>query len=182
MKRITLLTLILAVAASGCVSFTVGESTGNSIQTESREVLVTDVVDGDTVDVKYIGREDTVRLEGIDTPEVHVENDPAEFERIPDTEEGRKCLEKWGDNASNYVKDEIGGENTTLRYDVEEGQPERGSYGRIIGELLHENISINRQLVVQGYARSYSEDGPFIAEESQARENSVGLWACRNPS
>ncbi|MFT4892987.1 MAG: micrococcal nuclease [Candidatus Nanohaloarchaea archaeon] len=176
------LALILIVVASGCISVQIGDSTSKEPQFENREVLVTDVVDGDTVDFQYLGREDTVRLEGVDTPEVHTDNSPSEYEGIPETEESRKCLEKWGENASQYVKDEIGGENITLRYNLEEGEPERGYYGRIIGELLHENISINRQLVVQGYARSYSEDGPFTAEEGKARENSVGLWECRNPS
>jgi micrococcal nuclease len=182
MKRTALLTLILAVAVSGCVSVSIGENTENSAQIESREVMVTEVVDGDTVDIRYTGREDTVRLEGVDTPEVHVENDPQEFEGIPDNQEGRECLERWGENASQYVKDEVGGENITLRYDLEKGEPERGSYGRIIGEILHENISINRQLVVQGYARSYSDDGPFIAEEAQAQQNQTGLWECRSLS
>lgn len=180
MKRTVFLTLILAVTVSGCISVQIGDSTSKEPQFENREVLVTDVVDGDTVDVQYLGRDDTVRLEGVDTPEVHTDNSPSEYEGIPETEESRECLEKWGENASQYVKDEIGGENITLRYSLEEGEPERGYYGRIIGELLHENISINRQLVVQGYARSYSEDGPFIAEEAQAQNNGKGLWECQS--
>ncbi|MFQ3275372.1 MAG: micrococcal nuclease [Candidatus Nanohaloarchaea archaeon] len=181
MDRTLILTLILAAAISGCISVEVGSSKEET-QIESVEVPVTDVVDGDTVDIRYTGREDTVRLEGIDTPEVHTENDPAEFEGIPNTEDGEQCLADWGENASSYVKNQISDKNVTLRYEVVEGQPERGSYGRIIGEILHKNVSINRELVVQGYARSYSENGPFIAEEAQAQHNRTGLWECRSLS
>jgi len=34
------------------------------------------------------GEEDTIRLLGVDTPETFTENDPAEFEGIPETTAG----------------------------------------------------------------------------------------------
>jgi len=49
--------------------------------TADRTATVTRVVDGDTVEIEYPnGTADTVRLIGVDPPEVHAENDPAEFE------------------------------------------------------------------------------------------------------
>lgn len=174
------LVLILGIAVSGCVS--IGADSSTSPVSNNHSVTVTEVVDGDTVDVLYNGREERIRLIGIDTPEVHVENDPAEFEGVPENEEGEQCLKKWGKNASNYVKKRIDGKNANLQYNLENRNPERDSYGRILGEIFYNNSSINRQLVLQGYARSYSAEGPFIAEEDQAQENQKGLWKCRNPS
>lgn len=174
-----LIALISVVLISGCLSVVDGSQ---ETRFETEQVSVIEVVDGDTVDVRYEGREDTIRLEGVDTPEVHTENDPAEYEGIENTERNMECLRDWGENASRYVKEEIGNENITMKYRVEGESPERGYYGRIIGEILHENNSINRQLVVQGYARSYSEDGPYLEEETEAMQNSAGLWNCNNRS
>lgn len=180
MEKTLGLILAITVAASGCISLNIDRNLHRN--THSAKVAVIGVIDGDTIDVKIDSREDTVRLKGVDTPEVHTDNSPEEYEGIPDTEESRGCLENWGENASRYLEKKIGGENITLRYSLDRGEPERGYYGRIIGKVLHENVSINRQLVIKGYARSYSEEGPYAAEEVTARENSAGLWKCQNPS
>ncbi|WP_394326097.1 thermonuclease family protein [Haloprofundus marisrubri] len=76
-------------------------------------VTVVEVVDGDTIKVKYEnGTRDTVRLLGVDTPEVHVGNTPDEFEGVPNTEAGANCLSEHGDTASSFTKSELMGEHS----------------------------------------------------------------------
>jgi len=54
-------------------------------------VTVVRVVDGDTMEVRYEnGTADTVRLLGVDTPEVHARNSPDEFEGVPETAAGER--------------------------------------------------------------------------------------------
>jgi len=118
-----LLAVLAVVVLAGCtvsISDTPGDTGAEPIPTitngstisvpdgERVSVEVIDVVDGDTIDVRMPdGSEDTVRLVGVDTPEVHVENDPAEFERIPDTRAGATCLREAGQDASAYVKSRV---------------------------------------------------------------------------
>lgn len=152
---------------------------------EGLEVEVTDVVDGDTIDVRLPnGSEDTVRLLGVDTPEVHAENDPAEFPGVPETEAGRSCLREWGERASQHAKDELAGETVTLSFDANE--PRRGYYGRLLAYVHVDGDAFNYGLVTGGLARRYDDSSFQYREryghaEEAARAGGVGLWgACAN--
>ncbi len=147
------------------------------------EAEVIDVVDGDTIDVRLPnGSEDTVRLLGVDTPEVHAENDPAEFPGVPDTEAGRDCLRSWGERASEHAKDELMGETVTLSFDANE--PRRGYFGRLLAYVHVDGESFNYGLITRGLARRYDDSGfeyrdRYGTAEDAARTNGVGLWgAC----
>ncbi len=52
---------------------------------------IVEVVHGDTVDILRNVKQDTVRLLGIDTPEVYSQNKPSEF-FLENTSKNRKCL------------------------------------------------------------------------------------------
>jgi micrococcal nuclease len=142
-------------------------------------VTVTEVVDGDTMDVRFEnGTTEQVRLLGVDTPEVHVENDPAEFKGIPDTEAGAAWLAGWGENASEFARAELAGETVTISLDP--AADRRGSYGRLLVYIERDGELFNRQLLARGYARYY--DAPltradaFQRIEQRARETDIGLW------
>jgi micrococcal nuclease len=142
-------------------------------------VTVTEVVDGDTMDVRFEnGSTGRVRLLGVDTPEVHVENDPAEFEEIPETEAGAAWLAGWGENASEFARTKLAGETVTISLDP--AADRRGSYGRLLVYIEQDGELFNRQLLARGYARYY--DAPltradeFQRIERRARERDVGLW------
>lgn len=142
-------------------------------------VTVTEVVDGDTMDVRFEnGTTEEVRLLGVDTPEVHVPNDPAEFEGIPDTEAGAAWLAGWGENASEFARTELAGETVTISLDP--AADRRGSYGRLLVYVEHDGELFNRQLLARGYGRYY--DAPltradvFQRIEQRANERDVGLW------
>jgi len=159
----------------------VSESTATppSSQQSSWTVTVVRIVDGDTFEVRFEdGRTEDVRLLGVDTPEVHAENDPDEFRGIPDTDEGREWLRDWGHRASEYARAELSGE--TVRIETDSEADRRGSYGRLLVYLTHDGDKFNEQLLRQGYARmydsSFSERSTYENLESTAQRNDVGLW------
>jgi micrococcal nuclease len=142
---------------------------------------VVEVVDGDTIKIRYEnGSRDTVRLLGVDTPEVHTEVDPDEF-GVPDTEAGRACLRAWGERASGYAEESLAGETVELGFDPNEGR--RGYYDRLLAYVYVDGESFNYGLVRQGYARMYDSDfvdrDRFAAAETGARADGRGVWgAC----
>jgi micrococcal nuclease len=147
-------------------------------------VTVTRVVDGDTFDVRFAnGSTDTVRLLGVDTPEVYGENDPTEFEGVPDTEAGRACLRSAGEAASEALRERLaGGEATLVRDPVSDG---RGDFGRLLAYVEVNGTDVTRWLLEAGYARVYdstfSRSEDYYAVESAAQEAGTGLWTCRTP-
>jgi micrococcal nuclease len=148
-------------------------------------VTVTDVVDGDTIEVRHEdGTTDTVRLLGVDTPEVHTDVSPAEFEDVPDTTDGQACLRNWGDQATAFVKTELAGETVTLQFD--EGAERRGTFGRLLTYVILDDRNVNYELVAGGYARvfdsQFSLSDAFYAAETAAQTAQDGVWECRSAS
>ena len=202
--------VVLAVAilalVSGCagVSLDVGQSTGDGPTTATLDVengtsaTVVDVVDGDTIDVQFSdGSTDTVRLLGVDTPEVHAENDPAEYEGIPDDDSGALCLESAGTDATSFANRWLADAQVTLVTDP--AADRRGSYGRLLA-YVHVNggeaegkraataadrIDFNHLLIETGHARVYdstfSRSDRYYDAESTAQTEGLGLWQCRTP-
>ena len=107
------------------------------------------VVDGDTIDVTIdlgfeLYKKERVRVAGVDTPEKRTRN----------LEE--KAL---GIDATNWLKKELedtiaGDEELIIRTELKGGV---GKYGRLLGWLYigDNNISINEQMIAEGYAWSY---------------------------
>jgi len=153
-----------------------------SPEADTLTVDVIEVVDGDTIDIRYEnGTTDTVRLLGVDTPEVHVQTDPAEWEGIPNSSAGRECLRTEGHDASVYVREQIAGETVTLEFD--DTADRRGYYGRLLAYVTHDGESLNYQLVAQGYARVYestfTQRERYSSAETTARDTRVGAWRCQ---
>lgn len=146
-----------------------------------RTATVTRVVDGDTVKIEYAdGTADTVRLVGVDTPEVHAENDPAEFEGVPETDAGRACLRRHGERASAFATDRLAGATVGLALDP--NLDRRGYYGRLLAYVLVDGEPFNRRLVERGLARVYDSDFSrkevYLDREADARRADRGLWEC----
>ena len=158
-----------------------GTATAVSPPEPAVEVAVTAVVDGDTVRIEYDnGTRDTVRLVGVDTPEVHAENDPPEFEGVPDTTAGATCLREAGVDASNLAKDRLLGRTVGLAFDP--NLDRRGYYDRLLAYVVVEDRLFNYRLVRSGHARVYDSDftrrTAFEGAESDARAAGRGLWRC----
>ncbi|RDI70494.1 lamin tail domain-containing protein [Halopelagius longus] len=146
---------------------------------------VTRVVDGDTVNVRFSnGSGDTVRLLGVDTPEVRGANSPGEFEGVPDTAAGRACLADAGETASSYARERLAGEEVRIVFD--EVTDRRDYYGRLLAYVRVGGESFNRELLASGHARLYdgtfTERERYVAAERRAREEGRGLWACATPA
>jgi micrococcal nuclease len=142
---------------------------------------VTHVVDGDTVVVRLPdGSEETVRLVGVDTPEVRAENQPGEYEGVPDSTDGVACLRRAGQTGTEFVSSRIDGTAVTLAFDP--GTDRRGGYGRLLAYVYVDGRNLNHELVAAGHARVYETDfafrGAFSESESGARAAGRGLWQC----
>jgi micrococcal nuclease len=146
-----------------------------------QRATVVEVVDGDTVKVRFAnGSRETVRLLGVDTPEVHAENTPGEFEGVPETEAGRACLRRAGEAASAYARDRLAGREVGLGFDENEGR--RGYYGRLLAYVYVDGTQFNYGLVAEGHARMYDSQfvdrKRFADAETAARAADRGLWSC----
>jgi micrococcal nuclease len=129
---------------------------------------VVDVVDGDTVKVRLANSQvETVRLIGIDTPEVV---DP------------RTPVQCFGREASARAKELLSGQR--VRVEQDPTQDTRDRYGRLLAYIwLEDGTLVNKQMIADGYAVEYTYDRPyqyqadFKAAQQQARDAQRGLWA-----
>ena len=122
--------------------------------------------DGDTVKLDINGKQEKVRLLGIDTPEMNYDSD-----KKPD------CYAK---QASEQLKKIIGNSCVQIKTDQLAGQKDK--YGRLLLYLyLPDNTFVNMQMVSQGHAFSYIySDNQYKQEFEQAQQEAkskqLGLW------
>lgn len=131
-------------------------------------VKVIDIVDGDTIVVDQDGSDKTVRLLGVDTPEV---KDP------------KRPVQCFGHEASDFTKQTLTARVVRLETDATQGDMDK--YGRLLRYVyLEDGTTINARLVFGGYAFSYDAyptqmTVKFDEMEQDAKENKRGLWgAC----
>ena len=123
------------------------------------------VTDGDTIDVQIAGQKETVRMIGIDTPEV---KDP------------RKPVQCFGKVASAKTHELLDGK--TVRLEGDPANNDRDKYHRLLRYVyLPDNTMVNEYLVQNGYAFAYtlfpfSKLEEFRGYEKAAREQNKGLW------
>ncbi|WXJ79113.1 hypothetical protein MTMBA_11950 [Moorella thermoacetica] len=137
---------------------------------------VTSVVDGDTLHVKINGREEKVRLIGVNTPEI----------AHPDL--GIK-EQPYGKEAAAYTQKRLAGKKVYLELDV----GERDKYGRLLAYVWLDKPAndsetevrakmYNAELLLNGYAQvmtvppniKYAD--LFVKLQKEAREAGKGLW------
>lgn len=134
-------------------------------------VLVTEVVDGDTIVIVDPDDPDTavrVRYIGVDTPE---------------TVHPTKPVQCFGREASSFNASLVEGMAVRLERDISD----MDQYGRLLRYVyLEDGTFVNLELVRQGYATlsTYPPDVAHAAEfqtaQHEAREAGLGLWsACR---
>lgn len=145
-------------------SVIVTTKTTNTVNTVNGYKVIR-VVDGDTIIVNINGKEERVRLIGVDTPEsVH-----------PDS---NKNVE-YGKIASAFTKNKLEGNTVTLEYDVQE----RDQYGRLLAYVYLGGQMFNKTLLAEGHAKvatyppnvKYVSD--FLSIQKTAQANKKGVWA-----
>lgn len=129
---------------------------------------VASVVDGDTLKVAIDGKEETLRLIGMNTPE---------------TVDPRRPVQCFGREASNKAKELLSGKKINLEADPTQG--ERDKYGRLLRYVfLEDGTNFNQLMIAQGYAHEYTYDSnpykyqkEFKEAEKAARADQKGLWS-----
>jgi micrococcal nuclease len=165
---------ILCVPVVGVLAGSCGgrSSAPTTTALRSANAVVTYVVDGDTIDVRMVGgdvdgREERVRLIGIDTPETKKANTPVECFGLEATEFVRQLLPD--------------GTPVYLERDVEP----RDDYGRLLAYVYRVDTGrfVNLDVVASGYAQpltippnvAYSER--FVDAAYDAERADLGLWS-----
>lgn len=162
---IILLALLLVVAGFAWLAWSDDPTSSNS-QTNTAVKpgyhMVTDVVDGDTIRVSMDGKAETIRLIGIDSPE------------LPDDCFARQAKSKASEALQNQL----------IRLEADQTQDNRDRYGRLLRYvILEDGNNFNRQMVAEGYAREftfiepYKYQSEFKKAQSSAKKNNLGLWA-----
>ena len=136
-------------------------------QIEADKYKIIQVVDGDTIRIEVDGVVESVRIIGMDTPEVV---DP------------RKPVQCFGVEASNQAKKLLSSQTITL--EIEESQGTRDKYHRLLGYvIMPDGRDFGTVMISTGYAYEYTYNTPYkkqsIYREAQAEamEAELGLWS-----
>jgi micrococcal nuclease len=146
-------------------------------QNSETKAQIVEVVDGDTVEVSLDNHKETIRILGIDTPEVHGQNIPAEY-FLENTSENRECLQEIGEKASEFARKELS--HRTVKIVQDPKSDGRGSYGRLLAYIEYNQTDLGKQLLKQGYARVYNSSFTRIQQyrelETESKETGKGIW------
>jgi micrococcal nuclease len=129
---------------------------------------VTAVLDGDTIRIERNGRKQTVRLIGVDTPELGNRKRPDE------------PPQPFAREAASYARQTLHHRRVRIEF---EGRERQDRYGRLLAYVfLDDDTFFNRELVRRGYGRAYTRfpfrfAKEFRALEDEARAARRGLWA-----
>jgi len=114
---------------------------------------VTGIKDGDTFEIMFGGKAETVRLAHVDCPEKS---------------------QPYGKKAKQFASDLCFGKEVIVI------STERDRYNRLIGIVyLKDGTNVNKELVKAGLAwhyRQYSNDPSYSFLEAEARNGKKGLW------
>jgi micrococcal nuclease len=123
-------------------------------------------VDGDTIIINMEGKNESVRLLGINTPE---SVDP------------RRPVECFGKEASTRMEEIAEGKKVRLEYDESQGY--RDAYDRLLAYVyLEDEQMINRKMIMEGYAYEYTYLTPYLFQkefrdaQKFAKSQNRGLW------
>ncbi len=131
-----------------------------------RDATVTNVVNGELVEVSLPGGATRVRLIGIDAPEVV---GPGEL------------FQCYGAEATSRAVELLAGQPVRLELDTSQG--ERDAAGNLLAYAwLRDGSMYNARMIAEGFAleqsgaAAYRYQGQFKDAEQQARSQQVGLW------
>ena len=130
------------------------------LPTQETQGRVVRVIDGDTVTLAIADREVTVRLLGIDAPEL-----------------SDKKGSQWGTEAAEFLRGLLEGATVGLDFDEER----QDVYGRILAYLSIGGHDVQAELLKLGLAAVYerctcTRKEEYFRLEEEARERGVGMW------
>jgi micrococcal nuclease len=161
---VVLMTSFMVVPAAACRLAWSGTPPAAGVTSPAPVVTVTGVIDGDTIRVRLDGRDQRVRLIGVNTPEV-------------DWYGGR--TECYGSEAALYARHRLLGRSVRLRFDTRRLDP----YGRVLAYVYVDRELFNLTLVRNGYAEAdpippdTRMASVFSRAERGARNMGTGMWS-----
>lgn len=163
-SKMTVLILTISIAVSFGYLLPHRQS---SVKYISSLYPVAAVIDGDTIRIDSDGKIETVRLIGIDTPEIA---NPYSTRQ-----------DYFGPEAAQYAKKLLEGQLVYLVPDPM--QSDRDKYNRLLRYVfLKDGTLVNAKLIEEGFAYNYIYEPfqlvkQFDYLEKQAKEKKLGLWA-----
>lgn len=160
MRQVTVYvyTLLFLALLTACTADFTNQTNQNTPPPGTRAV-VTDVIDGDTIEVRFNGRSYRLRYIGVDTPERD---------------------EPFYEEATAANRELVAGRDVILVKDVSETD----RYGRLLRYVhLPDGTFVNAELVERGYARlvtfppDVAQQSLFAQLQREARESGRGLWS-----
>jgi micrococcal nuclease len=143
-------------------------SAGEGTAPPSERVLVTEVIDGDTIIVLRGRRQETVRLIGVDAPETGRPDTPVQF---------------YGPEAADFARRTLLKQRVTLEFESPDrpgGSQDR--YHRTLAYVFTDGReNVNLALVRLGYGRVYARypfryQRAFEEAQREARSAGIGMW------
>lgn len=134
------------------------------------QAILLRVVDGDTIKVSLNGKNETIRIIGINAPE---SVDP------------RKPVECMGKEASNQAKQFFEKTDKKLWLEKDPSQSNRDKYDRLLRYVFTANgtTDFGKSMISLGFAYEYTYDNPYKYQkiykqtEREAQDAKKGLWA-----
>lgn len=141
-----------------------------NVSAASRTYKVLSVIDGDTIKINYNGKVTSVRLIGVDSPEV--------------TSRANTKAGCYASQARTYLSRRLLGKYVSLVSDSLSG--DRDWYNRLLRYVYLGGEDINHTLVANGYAReykfyynSYRRRNSYLSAQASAKRSGRGLWNTR---
>jgi micrococcal nuclease len=145
----------------------------------SQAATIISIVDGDTLKIRLNGKEESLRLIGVDTPESR-DNEKAERDSSR-TGQAMKTILAQGKLATQYLQKILReGDPIKIEFDVQT----RDKYQRLLGYVYLKNgRMLNEEIARAGYANIMTVPpnvryvARLVAAVTDARNNKRGLWA-----
>lgn len=138
-------------------------------KTVPQDNFVLKVTDGDTFTIRIKGKNEKVRLIGVDSPEVyHNKKDPGQ--------------EPWGTKAKKFAENLVLNKEVKVVTDV----TPRDKYGRLLAYVYVGNTFVNLEMIKSGnamlltYPPNVAHVDEFTAAQKKAREANMGIWDRNN--
>jgi len=150
-KIADILVALLAIAIAGYLIWQQNKHTMKTAAPVNNIEGRAGISDGDSIHING----QRIRIVGIDAPELHqyCEKDGRQF----------AC----GQQSTDYLRHLIGNRWVKCRW------IEKDQYNRILGHCFAGEIDLNRTMVLDGWAVSYSS---YPLEEQEARKHKRGMW------
>jgi micrococcal nuclease len=162
-SSIAAIALLGMLVLSACLSHRSAPPNARNIAGQS--VHVVRVIDGDTIVIRdNVGKQEHVRLRGIDAPEMAHDDRPADY---------------WSSQATESLRQRVDQRDVVLQID---GTETRDRFGRILAFVyVADNDCVNMDLVRDGHVYADRRFTSFMRSqleqaETDARKRGRGLW------